>query len=65
MCVEVASTVIEHNLGIAGAITERGVRQWLGWESGSDLAAIARDMKQLPCQRPRKPVLVEVVNITD
>ena len=32
----------------------------LGWEQNVQLEKIAKDLKQLPCQRPRRPVNVEV-----
>ncbi|KAI4188553.1 MAG: hypothetical protein L6R41_002068 [Letrouitia leprolyta] len=37
-----------------------GTQSWLGWKSGIEPEAWARDMKQLPTQRPRKPVLVKL-----
>lgn len=38
-----------------------GVRSWLGWEAGIKPEEWARDMKQLPTQRPRKPLMVKVI----
>ena len=44
---------------IVGGSLEAGVKGWLGWEE-VDPAVTARDLKQLPCQRPRKPIVVNV-----
>ena len=56
----VAQTVMDSGLSIHGEVQEDGVRNWLGWKSDADPKAIARDLKQLPCQRPRRPVMVTV-----
>ncbi|KAL8868881.1 MAG: hypothetical protein Q9174_004691 [Haloplaca sp. 1 TL-2023] len=37
-----------------------GVRAWLGWQQDVAPEQWAKDMKQLPTQRPRKPVYVQV-----
>ncbi|KAI4225394.1 MAG: hypothetical protein L6R36_003936 [Xanthoria steineri] len=37
-----------------------GVQGWLGWQPKVQPEDWARDMKQLPTQRPRKPVMVQV-----
>lgn len=38
----------------------RGVRAWLGWERDVTAEEWARDMKQLPTQRPSKPIMVKM-----
>lgn len=62
MCIEVAETALSSNLRLLGDIADKGVRQWLGWDGDIDVSAVARDMKQLPCQRPRKPLLVGITS---
>ncbi|KAL8748293.1 MAG: hypothetical protein Q9184_007425 [Pyrenodesmia sp. 2 TL-2023] len=37
-----------------------GVQGWLGWQAGVKPEDWARDIKQLPTQRPRKRILVQV-----
>ncbi|KAL8906372.1 MAG: hypothetical protein Q9207_002084 [Kuettlingeria erythrocarpa] len=37
-----------------------GVQGWLGWQAKVKPEEWARDIKQLPTQRPRKPILVKV-----
>jgi cytochrome P450 len=61
ICLTVAETILNSNVSFRGHVTEQGVRYWLGWEDNVPLEVIARDLKQLPAQRPRKPVDVEVV----
>lgn len=39
-----------------------GVQAWLGWQKDVKSEDWARDMKQLPTQRPVKPVMVNVVH---
>jgi hypothetical protein len=55
----IADGLIEVGVELEGAIGEQGVRGWLGWEDVPP-SAIARDLKQLPSQRPRNPVMVTV-----
>ena len=57
----VVEELLEANVSmeIVGAGLDLGVKGWLGWEE-VDPAITARDLKQLPCQRPRKPVVVKV-----
>jgi hypothetical protein len=43
-----------------GRVEDRGVRSWLGWEGGVAPELVAKGMKQLPVQRPRVGVRVEV-----
>lgn len=38
---------------------DAGVRSWLGWEE-SDRSTSWRSVKQLPTQRPRKPIMVHM-----
>ena len=60
ICLSVAETIIGDGLKLEGKIQARGVRAWLGWEGSEDVGPEewARDMKQLPTQRPAKPVKV-------
>ncbi|KAL8804462.1 MAG: hypothetical protein Q9182_002567 [Xanthomendoza sp. 2 TL-2023] len=37
-----------------------GVQGWLGWQSKIKPGEWARDIKQLPTQRPRKPIMVKL-----
>jgi cytochrome P450 len=60
ICLTVAETVLDSQLCLEGTITDRGVRHWLGWEKNVPLETIARDLKQLPCQRPRRPIAIDV-----
>jgi cytochrome P450 len=57
----VAETILQSNIRLDGHVRAAGVRGWLGWESGVDAEAFARDLKQLPCQRPKSPIHVHVV----
>ena len=43
----------------------RGVQGWLGWQTDVSPEEWARDMKQLPTQRPVKPVNVRVMHKID
>ena len=40
----------------------RGVQGWLGWQQGVEVGCWARDMKQLPTQRPSNPVMVQLLH---
>lgn len=58
-----ALTVLDslHSSGrsLEGDVQAIGVKGWLGWEIASP-ETWARDMKQLPTQRPAKPVIVRL-----
>ena len=56
----VATEMVDADITLHGNVSDLGVKGWLGWETGVPPSAFASDLKQLPCQRPRKPVLVEV-----
>ena len=62
ICLSVAETIIGDGLKLEGEIQAKGVRAWLGWEGSEDVGPDewASDMKQLPTQRPAKPVKVTV-----
>lgn len=66
ICIGVVEAMLDNGLSLDGVITAKGVRDWLGWEAGADGEGEAapedwaRDMKQLPTQRPAKPVVVTV-----
>lgn len=57
ICVSVANAMLEAGLSLKGEIAANGVRAWLGWREAKP-EDWARDMKQLPTQRPTKPILV-------
>ena len=71
---EVVTTVAKTCLGMNGGSkvrvvleasmedVPRGVQGWLGWQKGVKPEEWARDMKQLPTQRPVKGVTVKVVH---
>jgi len=56
----VAEEMLEANIELRGEPQSEGVQVWLGWKATGGAQAIAKDLKQLPCQRPRLPVWVEV-----
>ena len=56
----VASTVLDVGVRLEGSVEEAGVRGWLGWDENVPVELMARDMKQLPCQRPRNPIRLRV-----
>ena len=62
ICLGIAETMLGDGLKLEGKIEARGVRAWLGWEDSEDVRPQewAGDMKQLPTQRPAKPVKVMV-----
>ena len=55
----VAEEIIASGVNLEGTVEELGVKSWLGWVASAP-TAIAKDLKQLPCQRPRKPIMVEI-----
>lgn len=56
----VATAALDANFNLDGSVTAEGVRGWLGWDAGVVTEAFARDLKQLPCQRPKEAILVRV-----
>ncbi|KAJ9659420.1 hypothetical protein H2198_003149 [Neophaeococcomyces mojaviensis] len=56
----VAEEMLKANIELRGEPQSEGVQVWLGWKATTGPQAIAKDLKQLPCQRPRLPVWVEV-----
>lgn len=64
ICLTVAYTLVDKSIMMAGRIDEGGVVAWLGWERRMDrkdeVQLMARDLKQLPTQRPRRAVKVQV-----
>lgn len=58
----VASTMIDAGIGLRGSVDREGVRGWLGWDELFP-QSLSRDLKQLPCQRPRHPIRVQVTRI--
>lgn len=59
----VASTMIDAGIELRGSVDKEGVRGWLGWDEVS-AESLSRDLKQLPCQRPRGSIKVRVTQIT-
>jgi hypothetical protein len=57
----VVSVVLDNGWKLDGAIERKGIRGWLGREEEIPVETIAEDLKQLPSQRPRKPIKVRVV----
>jgi cytochrome P450 len=56
----VGEVMVESGVEMDGSVEDRGVRSWLGWEGGVAPELVAKGMKQLPVQRPRVSVRVEV-----
>lgn len=63
ICITVAETMLDTGVKFVGDISAAGVRAWLGWDSAREVGPQewARDMKQLPTQRPSRPVMVKIV----
>ena len=60
ICLIVAQEFVDSGIDLTGDIQADGLKAWLGWVPNVDPAVLARDMKQLPCQRPREPVTVRI-----
>jgi cytochrome P450 len=56
----VSRTLLNSDILLDGSVQARGVKGWLGWDTGLTAEAFARDLKQLPCQRPRDVINVSV-----
>ena len=56
----VATTMLDSGIDLHGSVDDSGVQAWLGWNDSIPAEAIARDIKQLPCQRPRRPIKLRV-----
>lgn len=56
----VGEVLVVSGIEMKGRVEDKGVRGWLGWESGVPAEMVAKGMKQLPVQRPRVGVRVEV-----
>lgn len=54
----VAAVMVDSGMDLHGSVDSEGVRAWLGWDGNVTVESIARDVKQLPCQRPRRPIMV-------
>jgi cytochrome P450 len=63
ICIHTAQTMLDDGLELVGDEPPTGVKAWLGWEGSQDVDAAqwAKDMKQLPTQRPAIPILVRLV----
>ena len=62
MVLAVGQTALDLGIRFDEPAIARGVRGWLGWEDDEPISPEdwARDMKQLPTQRPAEPVVVHV-----
>jgi len=56
----VAATILEAGIWLEGEVKAEGVRGWLGWSDSAAVEAFAKDLKQLPCQRPKDPIRLRV-----
>lgn len=56
----VVSVLLDRGWKLNGSIDLAGLRSWLGWDNHVSLDMMARDLKQLPLQRPREPVKVQI-----
>ncbi|KAK5150233.1 hypothetical protein LTR04_006856 [Oleoguttula sp. CCFEE 6159] len=56
----VANAALVLDIRLEGEVKGEGVQGWLGWKTGVSPEAFARDLKQLPCQRPRESIQVRV-----
>ncbi|PVH75138.1 cytochrome P450 [Cadophora sp. DSE1049] len=56
----VASAALDSGFNLEGSVEADGVRGWLGWDTGVSAEAFARDLKQLPCQRPKEAIILRV-----
>lgn len=56
----VAAAALDADIRLDGAVLAGGVRSWLGWDANVNVELFARDLKQLPCQRPREGIRVQV-----
>ncbi|MCJ1413084.1 hypothetical protein MMC19_007186 [Ptychographa xylographoides] len=63
MILTVLITMIDVGIMLHGNISDLGVRGWLGWDAEVAPSVFAKDLKQLPCQRPRKPVIVTASSV--
>jgi hypothetical protein len=55
----VVKSLLEVEVVMEGDVKQLGVKSWLGWEPGVPAPGYARDMKQLPAQRPKDPLKVQ------
>jgi cytochrome P450 len=60
ICLTVVKTILDSSMSLSGSVADQGVRHWLGWEQNVPLKVIAKDLKQLPTQRPRRVVNVQI-----
>lgn len=56
----VAATILEAGIRLDGEVKAEGVRGWLGWDDNVAVEKLAKDLKQLPCQRPKDPINLRV-----
>ncbi|KAK9321349.1 cytochrome P450 [Lipomyces orientalis] len=56
----VATTILDADIRLEGSVVAEGIRGWLGWDPNVSVEAFARDLKQLPCQRPKEAIQLRV-----
>ena len=56
----VTATILEAGIELEGEVQAEGVRGWLGWNDSVAVEGYAKDLKQLPCQRPKDPIHLRV-----
>lgn len=56
----VVTAALDTDIRLDGAVPAGGVRGWLGWDIGVSMEAFGRDLKQLPCQRPKDAIRLRV-----
>lgn len=61
----VAATILEAGIDLKGEVKADGVRGWLGWNDSAAVEAFAKDLKQLPCQRPKDPIYLGIHRDTE
>lgn len=55
-----ADVLLDQGICFEGQLSSPGLRGWLGWDDATP-EQWAADMKQLPTQHPRKPIMVTIV----
>jgi len=60
VCLVLAETMLDLGMRLEGEVKDRGARAWLGWDDEATAEDWARDVRQLPVQHPRRPIMVHV-----
>lgn len=56
----VVSVLLDGGWELDGSVDRPGIRTWLGWDDSASVEEMAKDLKQLPSQRPREPIPLQV-----